>query len=63
MKKKIEREKFTTTLDPVIIEKLGVMKAKYRKKGLNYVIEELVNEKWERELNNDKDNREKQGDK
>ncbi len=63
MKEKIEREKFTTTLDPVIIEKLGVMKAKYRKKGLNYVIEELVNEKWERELNNDKNNREKQRDK
>ena len=46
MKEKIEREKFTTTLDPAVIEKLGVMKAKCRKKGLNYVIEELVNEKW-----------------
>lgn len=59
MKEKIEREKFTTTLDPAVIEKLGVMKAKCRKKGLNYIIEELVNEKWERELNNDKDSRKK----
>ena len=59
MKEKIEREKFTTNLDHAVIEKLGEMKEKCRKKGLNYVIEELVNEKWERELNNDKDSRKK----
>lgn len=56
---KINREKFTTTLDPIVIERLGIMKAKDRKKGINYIIEELVNTKWERELNNDKDSREK----
>lgn len=56
---KIIREKFTTTLDPIVIERLGIMKAKNRKRGINDIIEELVNTKWERELNNDKDSREK----
>lgn len=63
MKDKINREKFTTTLDPIVIERLGIMKAKNRARGLNDIIEELVNDKWERELNNDKDSRKKQGDK
>ena len=57
--KKIVREKFTTTLDPVVIERLGIMKAKNRKRGLNDIIEELVNDKWEREIENDNSNREK----
>lgn len=56
---KTSREKFTTTLTPLVIERLGIMKAKNRKRGLNDIIEELVNNEWERELNNDKDNREK----
>lgn len=56
---KKDREKFTTTLSPIVIERLGILKAKNRKRGLNDIIEELVNDKWERELNNDKDSREK----
>lgn len=55
------REKFTTTLTPIVIERLGIMKAQNRKngaKGINDIIEELVNERWEREIN-DKDSREK----
>lgn len=56
---KVSREKFTTTLDPIVIERLGILKAKNRKRGLNDIIEELVNDKWERELNNDKDTRKK----
>lgn len=59
MKNKINREKFTTTLDPIVIERLGIMKAKDRTRGLNDIIEKLVNDKWERELNNDKDSGEK----
>lgn len=62
MKEEIKREKFTTTLDPKVIERLGVMKAIYREKGLNYIIEKLVNEKWERGIDNDKDNGEEQRD-
>lgn len=54
MKENKTREKFTTTLDPVVIERLGIMKAKRRKRGLNDIIEELVNDKWEREIENDK---------
>lgn len=56
---KIIREKFTTTLDPIVIERLGIMKARNRRRGINDIIEDLVNDKWERELNNDKDNRKK----
>lgn len=55
------REKFTTTLTPVVIERLGILKAQNRKngvKGINDIIEELVNERWEREIN-DKDSRKK----
>ena len=44
--KKIVREKFTTTLDPKVIERLGIMKAKSRKRGINDIIEDLVNNKW-----------------
>lgn len=55
------REKFTTTLTPIVIERLGILKVQNRKngvKGINDIIEELVNERWEREIN-DKDSREK----
>ena len=52
------REKFTTTLDPDVIQKLGMLKAYNRKKGMNDVIEELVNRKWEESNIND-NNKEK----
>lgn len=44
---KVVREKFTTTLDPEVITKLGVIKALNKNKGMNEVIEELVNKKYE----------------
>lgn len=56
--KKIVREKFTTTLDPKVIERLGIMKAKSRKKGINDIIESLVNDKWG-EMENDNNSRKK----
>ena len=56
--KKIVREKFTTTLDPKVIERLGIMKAKNRKKGINDIIECLVNDKWG-EMENDNNSRKK----
>ncbi len=43
---KVSREKFTTTLDPNVVTRLGVIKAINKKKGLNEVIEELVNKKY-----------------
>lgn len=56
--KKIVREKFTTTLDPKVIERLGIMKAKNRKRGINDIIEDLVNNKWG-EMKNDNNSRKK----
>lgn len=44
---KVVREKFTTTLDPEVITKLGVIKALNKNKGMNEVIEELVNKRYE----------------
>lgn len=43
---KVVREKFTTTLDPEVITKLGVIKALNKNKGMNEVIEELVNKRY-----------------
>lgn len=44
---KTVRTKFTTTLDPKVIQRLASMAAEtYPKKDLNDVIENLVNEKW-----------------
>ena len=56
--KKIVREKFTTTRDPKVIERLGIMKAKNRKRGINDIIEDLVNNKWG-EMKNDNNSRKK----
>lgn len=56
---KISREKFTTTLDPDVVVRLGVIKAINKKRGLNEVIEELVNKKYkEMGFNNDTDKEE-----
>lgn len=44
--KKVTRDKFTTTLDPKVVVRLGVIKAINKNKGLNEVIEELVNSKY-----------------
>lgn len=43
---KVIREKFTTTLNPEVVTKLGVIKALNKNKGMNEVIEELVNERY-----------------
>ena len=43
---KVVREKFTTTIDPDVITKLGVIKALNKNKGMNEVIEELVNKRY-----------------
>lgn len=55
---KVSREKFTTTLDPNVVTRLGVIKAINKKKGLNEVIEELVNKKY-KEMGFDDTNSEK----
>lgn len=46
MSDKITREKFTTTLSPEVVTRLGILKAIDKKKGMNEVIEELVNKKY-----------------
>lgn len=46
MSDKIIREKFTTTLSPEVVIRLGILKAINKKKGMNDVIEELVNKKY-----------------
>lgn len=43
---KVTREKFTTTLNPDVVVRLGVIKAVNKNRGLNEVIEELVNKKY-----------------
>lgn len=53
----MKREKFTTTLNPKVIERLGIMKALEKQKGINDVIEKLVNDKWEE--TNDKHSKER----
>lgn len=46
---KVVRVKFTTTLDPKVIQRLGSMAAEtYPKRDLNAVIEDLANEAWEK---------------
>lgn len=57
---KIEREKFTTTLNPDVLTRLGVIKAINKNKGLNEVIEELVNNKFKEMGLNDANNKERQ---
>lgn len=57
--KKINRDKFTTTLDPKVVVRLGVIKAINKNKGLNEVIEELVNKKYKEMGFKDDTNKEK----
>lgn len=57
--KKITRDKFTTTLDPKVVTRLGIIKAINKNKGLNEVIEELVNKKYKEMGFNDDTNKEK----
>lgn len=57
---KVIREKFTTTLDPKVVIKLGIMKAIDNKRGLNEVIEELVNKQYKEMGFNDKDNKKRE---
>lgn len=57
---KVIREKFTTTLDPKVVTKLGIMKAIDNKRGLNEVIEELVNKQYKEMGFNDKDNKKRE---
>lgn len=54
------REKFTTTLEEKVIERLGILKVLDKKRGINDIIEDLVNNKWE-ELDNDNNKKERQG--
>lgn len=54
------REKFTTTLEEKVIERLGILKVLDKKRGINDIIEDLVNNKWE-ELDNDDNKKERQG--
>lgn len=54
------REKFTTTLEEKVIERLGILKVLDKKRGINDIIEDLVNNKWE-ELGNDNNKKERQG--
>lgn len=54
------REKFTTTLNPDVVRRLGIMKAIDNKRGLNEVIEELVNRKFEEMGINDKNNKKRE---
>lgn len=60
---KVSREKFTTTLDPNVVTRLGIIKAINKNKGLNEVIEELVNKKYKEMGFNDTNNKERQGNK
>lgn len=60
---KILREKFTTTLDPNVVTRLGIIKAINKNKGLNEVIEELVNKKYKEMGFNDTSNKERQTNK
>ena len=60
---KISREKFTTTLDPNVVTRLGVIKAINKKKGLNEVIEELVNKKYKEIGFNDTNSEKRQASK
>ena len=60
---KISREKFTTTLDPNAVTRLGVIKAINKKKGLNEVIEELVNKKYKEMGFNDTNSEKRQASK
>lgn len=57
---KMLREKFTTTLNPDVVRRLGIMKAIDNKRGLNEVIEELVNRKFEEMGINDKNNKKRE---
>lgn len=57
---KVVREKFTTTLDPDVVIRLGVLKAINKCRGLNEVIEELVNKQYKEMGFNDKNREEKQ---
>lgn len=54
------REKFTTTLNPDVVRRLGIMKAIDNKRGLNEVIEELVNRKFKEMGINDKNNKKRE---
>ena len=60
---KISRVKFTTTLDPNVVTRLGVIKAINKKKGLNEVIEELVNKKYKEMGFNDTNSEKRQANK
>lgn len=55
------REKFTTTLEEKVIERLGILKVLDKKRGINDIIEDLVNNKWEELDNNDNNKKERQG--
>lgn len=60
---KKSRNKFTTTLTPDVIEKLGIMKVINKKRGLNEIIEELVNDKYDKEMGimlNDKNSKKRE---
>lgn len=57
---KVLREKFTTTLDPDVVTRLGVIKAINKNRGLNEVIEELVNKKYKEMGFNDTNKKEGQ---
>lgn len=60
---KVSREKFTTTLDPNVVTRLGIIKAINKNKGLNEVIEELVNKKYKEMSFDDTNNKERQASK
>ena len=60
---KVSREKFTTTLDPNVVTRLGIIKAINKNKGLNEVIDELVNKKYKEMGFDDTNNKERQASK
>ena len=60
---KVSGEKFTTTLDPNVVTRLGIIKAINKNKGLNEVIEELVNKKYKEMGFDDTNNKERQASK
>ena len=60
---KVSREKFSTTLDPNVVTRLGIIKAINKNKGLNEVIEELVNKKYKEMGFDDTNNKERQASK
>ena len=60
---KVSREKFTTTLDPNVVTRLGIIKAINKNKGLNEVIEELVNKKYKEMGFDDTNNKDRQASK